>query len=64
MARGNKNAHAVKRATGWNYTRSLRFVKDVQRSNEAGRFMKEQGISKREAFVAIAKAHAELDEEE
>lgn len=59
MSRGNKNARAVKRATDWSYTRSLRFVKNEARSNEAGRYMKEQGISKREAFVALALAHKE-----
>lgn len=60
MAKGNKNARAVQRATGWRYTRALRFVKDERHSNEAGGYMKDQGITKREAFVALAEAESEL----
>jgi len=63
MAKGNKNARAVQKATGWTYTRSLTFVKDEDRSREAGGFMKEEGISKRDAFVAIAKAHVEVGDD-
>ena len=64
MAKGNKNARAVKKATGWSYSYSLTFVKDERRSREAGIYMKVEGCSKREAFVAIAKAHVEVDDEE
>jgi hypothetical protein len=60
VAKGNKNAHAVQRATGWSYAHALRFVKNQERSREAGAYMRDQNISKREAFVEIAKAHAEL----
>lgn len=60
MAKGNKNARAVQGATGWSYMRALRFVKDEERSREAGAYMKVENVSKREAFVAIAKAHDEL----
>lgn len=63
MAKGNKNARAVRRATRWSYSYSLMFVKDQDRSNEAGRYMKDRGISKREAFVQIARAHAEAEQE-
>lgn len=65
MARtGNKNAWAVKKVTGWSYNRSLRFVKDRDRSREAGIYMKEEDCSKRAAFVEIAKAHVEVEKEE
>lgn len=63
MARGNKNARAVQRATGWPYMRALNFVKDEVRSREAGQHMRSAKVTKREAFVAIAQAHAEVDDE-
>lgn len=58
----NRNARAVQRATGWRYMRALRFVKDEDRSREAGIYMKDQDISKRKAFVALAEAHLETEE--
>ncbi len=63
MAKGNKNARAVQRATGWRYTRALAFVKDEDRSRDAGIYMRDQGITKREAFVQIALAHQTVEEE-
>lgn len=70
MAKGNKNARAVQRATGWPYMRALRFVRDEDRSREARILMAEEtsttdSMAKRwrEAFVTIAKAHLEVDDE-
>ncbi|MCG8408619.1 MAG: hypothetical protein MI923_25735 [Phycisphaerales bacterium] len=54
MAKGNKKARAVQKVIGCRYMAALRFVKSPIWSKEAESYAREHGVSKREAFVAIA----------
>lgn len=62
MGKSKEPPRLVQKATGWNYTRSLRFVRG--NGALAASYAAVEGVSRSAAYVALAKAEAEADAEQ
>lgn len=63
MSKSDSTARRVQRETGWKYTAALKFVRDAAHRKEAVDYARSQKVTLKEAFVELAKAYAEVEEE-